>query len=50
VLGPDEAVVEQARFLLRQYQHPSGPISEAFEHQTASLDGSTSQRSLPVVL
>ena len=42
VLGADEAVVEQARFLLRQHQHPPCPISEAFEHQTASLDGSTS--------
>jgi hypothetical protein len=50
VLGADEAVVEQARFLLRQYQHPPRPISEAFEHQTASLDGSTPEQSLPGVL
>ena len=50
VLGADEAVVEQARFLLRQHQHPPGPVGEAFEHPTASLDGSTAERSLPGVL
>ena len=43
VLGADEAVVEQARFFLRQHQHPPCPVSEAFEHQTASLDGSISE-------
>ena len=32
VLGPDEAVIEQARFLLRQHQHPPCPVGEAFEH------------------
>ena len=47
VLGADEAVVEQARFLLREYQHSPRPISKAFEHQTASLDGSNPEPSLP---
>jgi len=42
VLGTDEAVIEQARFLLRQHQHPPCPVREAFEHQSASLDGSIS--------
>ena len=32
VLGPDEGVVEQARFLLRQHQHPPCPVGETFEH------------------
>ena len=32
VLGADEAVVEQARFLLRQHQHPPCPVGETFEH------------------
>jgi hypothetical protein len=50
VLGADEAVVEQARFFLRKYQHPPRPVSEAFEHQTASLDGSNPDQSLPGVL
>ena len=37
VLGADEAVVEQARLLLRQHQHSSCPVGEAFEHVTASV-------------
>ncbi len=32
VLGTDEVVVQQARFLLGQHQHPASIISEAFEH------------------
>ena len=32
VLGADEAVIEQARFLLRQHQHPPCPVGETFEH------------------
>ena len=31
VLGPDEAVVEEARLFLGQYQHPSCPVSEPLE-------------------
>jgi hypothetical protein len=31
-LGTDERVVEQVRFLLRQHEHPSTPVCEAFEH------------------
>ena len=32
VFGPDEGVIEQARFLLRQHQHPPCPVGESFEH------------------
>ena len=32
VLRADEAVIEQARLLLRQHKHPPGPVGEAFEH------------------
>ena len=32
VLRADEAVVEQSGFLLRQHQHSSCPVGEAFEH------------------
>jgi hypothetical protein len=32
VLGPDEAVVQKARFLLSQDQHPARPIGESLEH------------------
>ena len=40
VLGADKAVVQETRFLLRQHQHPSCPVGEAFEHLTASLSNS----------
>jgi hypothetical protein len=34
VLGPDEVVVEQARFLLGQDENMSGSISEALKHRS----------------
>ena len=40
VLGADEVVVEQARFLLGEDQDPSGSVSEAFEQVLASSAGS----------
>ena len=32
VLGPDVGVVEQARFLLGEDDHPASPVGESFEH------------------
>ena len=32
VLGTDVAVVQQASFFLRQHNHPTSPIGEAFKH------------------
>ena len=34
VLSPDERVVELARFLLGECQHPPSPVGEAFEHRS----------------
>jgi len=39
VLGADEVVVEQARFLLSEDEHSSGSICEAFEQLPASWEG-----------
>ncbi len=51
VLGSDEAVVEQARFLLRQHQHPPCPVGETFEHpDRLSLFPLASRSSVPVAL
>jgi hypothetical protein len=33
VLRPDVVVVEQAGFLLGQHHHPTGLVSETFEHR-----------------
>ena len=41
VLGADEAVVQQARLFLRQHQHSSCPVGEAFEHRAASANRSS---------
>ena len=32
VLGPDEAVIEETRFFLRERQDPPCPLGESFEH------------------
>ena len=41
VLGADEVVVEQARFLLGQHQDSSGSVGEAFEQVDRLLSGFT---------
>src|SRR6478736_5400330 len=43
VLGPDVVVVEQASFLLREDNHPSGPVGEPFEHVLLLTDRETSR-------
>src|SRR5207302_5812544 len=47
VLGPDVVVVEEPCFLLGQDDDPSGTVGEAFEQETASLDGGALTGSLP---
>ena len=41
VLGPDVAVVEQARFLLGEDDDPAGPVGETFEHVRPFQRGTT---------
>src|SRR5207302_7815743 len=48
VLGTDEVVVEQARFLLSEDEHSSGSICEAFEQLPASWEGRLHGLILPV--
>ena len=43
VLGADEAVVQQARFLLCEHKHPTSPVCESFEHSTASISSGRNQ-------
>src|SRR4051794_34159618 len=43
VLGPDVVVVEQACFLLREDNHPPGPVGEPFEHVLLLTDRETSR-------
>ena len=39
VLGADEVVVEEPRFLLGQHQDSSGTVGEALEHVSFSIPG-----------
>ena len=48
VLGADVVVVEQARFLLRQDDHPAGPVGEAFEQGSPPPAGVECAWSVPM--
>src|SRR5207302_11471666 len=50
VLGTDEVVVEQARFLLSEDEHSSGSVCEAFEQLPASWEGCLHGLILPVAV
>jgi hypothetical protein len=44
VLGADEAVIEQARFFLRQYQDAAGPIAKPLEHCQKGTEAAQDRR------